>query len=111
MTAIAALPRWLQWTTLIIVSLGFAFVLEWAQFPAAFLVGPMLSAIVFGVSGAVIRMPHRAFVVSQAIVACLIASSLSPEFLPAFRANWPLLIGSVVITLGASSLLCWLISS
>ena len=111
MTAIAAFPRWLQWTTLIIVSLGFAFVLEWAQFPAAFLVGPMLSAIVFGVSGAVIRMPHRAFVVSQAIVACLIASSLSPEFLPAFRANWPLLIGSVVITLGASSLLGWLISS
>lgn len=110
MAGIAKLPPAVQWAALAVLSGGVAFVLEAAQFPAAFLVGPMLCAILFGVSGATIRMPHGVFVVAQAVVACLIASSLSPEFLPAFLANWPLLVGSVVITLAASSLLGWLIS-
>ena len=110
MKGIAALPIWAQWVALLAMAGCVSFALELTELPAAFLVGPMLSAIVFGVAGAAIRMPHIAFVVAQGVVSCLVASSLSPEFLPAFMANWPLLLGSVVITLAASSLLGWLIS-
>lgn len=107
---LAAWPRWLQWAALFLLSLALGALLEVAGFPAAPLIGPMLVGILFGVGGATIRMPQAIFVVAQSVVACLVAASLSPEFLPAFLANWPVLVGSVIATLAASSFLGWLIS-
>ncbi|MBO6718391.1 MAG: AbrB family transcriptional regulator [Rhizobiaceae bacterium] len=106
----ARLPPWQQWVGLVLLSGLLGTGLEAASFPAALLIGPMLVAVAFGVFGASIRMPQPAFVVAQAVVACLVANSLSPEFLPAFMENWPVLVGSVVVTLVASSFLGWLIS-
>lgn len=103
-------PAWRQWAVLILLSLILGALLESAHFPAALLIGPMLGAVAFGVLGATIRMPQPLFVVAQAVVACLVANALSPEFLPAFLANWPVLVGSVFVTLAASSFLGWLIS-
>lgn len=103
-------PGWRQWAGLGLVSLIVGGLLEFAHVPAAFLIGPMLIGIVFGTAGATIRIPQPVFVVAQSVVACLVAASLSPTFFPAFAANWPLLVGSVVVTLAASTLLGWLIS-
>ncbi len=103
-------PHWLQWLGLFVLSAVAGAALELAHMPAAFLIGPMLVGILLGVQGASIRMPQPAFVLAQAVVACLVANSLSPEFLPAFLANWPLLVGCVFVTLVASSFLGWLIS-
>jgi membrane AbrB-like protein len=104
------MPPWQQWTALLVTSLLLGALLELAAFPAALLIGPMVTAIAFGVTGASIRMPQPMFVVAQAVIGCLIAASLSPNFLPAFWASWPLLVGSVIVTLAASSFLGWLIS-
>jgi membrane AbrB-like protein len=103
-------PEWLQWALLVGLSLPLGALFELAHFPAALLIGPMLVGVLMGVGGASIHMPHPLFVVAQAVIACLVANSLSPEFLPAFLANWPVLVGSVLVTLAASSFLGWLIS-
>ena len=47
---------------------------------------------------------------AQAIVGCLIATSIRPEIFASFFAEWPLFLGIVVATLVASSLLGYLIS-
>lgn len=105
-------PRraWLQWIVLIAVSGVFAFILHWARFPAALLVGPMLAGIVAGVRGMTIRAPDWTFSGAQAVIGCLIAASISPAFFPAFLGVWHVTLAVVVATLFASGLLGWLIS-
>ncbi len=103
-------PAWLQWIGLIALSGVLAFVLQWAHFPAALLVGPMLAGILAGVNGLRVRPPAWSVKGAQAVVACLIAGSISPSFIPAFLSIWHITLAVVVATLAASSILGWLIS-
>ena len=103
-------PPWLQWMLLFAVSAVFAFILEWADLPAALLIGPMLAGIVAGTNGATVRLPKPAFFAAQAIIGCLIAASIELEILTFFMRDWPLFLGAVVLTVAASSFLGWLIS-
>ncbi len=103
-------PPLLQWAVILFVSALFVGGLEIAALPAVFLIGPMLAGIVAGTNGATARVPPLAFASAQAIIGCLIASSIAPDIFVAFYAEWPLLLGVVLATLAASSLLGWLIS-
>lgn len=100
----------LQCLLILAVSLLFVIALEAAALPAALLIGPMLAAIIGGTNGATVRVPPMAFSAGQAIVGCLIASSVEPEIFGNFYADWPLFLGMVMATVAASSLLGWLIS-
>lgn len=107
---LARLQHPLQWGLLVILSLFFAGILEAARLPAAFLVGPMLAAIICGTNGAQVRVPRPAFSAAQAVVGCLVAASIEPEILSAFVDDWPLFLAAVLATVGASSFLGYLIS-
>jgi uncharacterized protein len=107
---LARRSRAAQWLVLLALSVLLAVALEFAELPAALLVGPMFAAIFCGVNGAVIR-PHRwAFMAAQTVVGCLIARSIEPEIFTSFFRAWPLFLGIVLVTLAASSLLGYLIS-
>ena len=99
-----------QWTVLLLISLLFAGALEMAHLPAALLIGPMLAAIIAGANGATVRVPRLGFWGAQAVVGCLVASSISPDIVSTFVDDWPLFTGVVVATLAASSFLGWFIS-
>jgi membrane AbrB-like protein len=103
-------PPRLQWVLLLLLSAVFAMILEWAQLPAALLIGPMLAGIVAGTNGATVRLPKPAFHAAQAIIGCLIAASIKLEILTFFLRDWPLVLGAVLLTVAASSFLGWLIS-
>ncbi len=103
-------PKALQWAGLLLLSAVLAGVLELAHFPAALLIGPMLAAVLWGVNGATIALPAPVNTGALAIIGCLIAAAISPEFLPAFLEDWPLFLSTVIATLAASSFLGWLIS-
>ena len=107
---LARQPRTAQWLFLLALSVLLAAGLEFAQLPAALLVGPMLAAIFCGVNGATVRPNRWGFMAAQAVVGCLIARSIEPEIFGSFLAEWPLFLGMVVATLAASSLLGYLIS-
>jgi membrane AbrB-like protein len=107
---LARQSRTVQWLFLLALSVLLAVGLEFAQLPAALLVGPMLAAIFCGVNGATVRPNRRAFMAAQAVVGCLIARSIEPQIFSSFLAEWPLFIGIVLATLIASSLLGYLIS-
>jgi membrane AbrB-like protein len=100
----------LQWLVILLVSALFVGGLEIAALPAALLIGPMLAGVVAGTNGATVRVPRFAFASAQAIIGCLIASSIAPGIFATFYAEWPLFLGAVVATLAASSFLGWLIS-
>ena len=99
-----------QWLILVSFSLLLAGALELAALPAALLIGPMLAAIMAGINGATVRVPRPLFGSAQAIVGCLVASSISADIFPVFYDEWPLFLGVVMATVAASSLLGWLIS-
>ena len=94
-----------QWLLLAALSLILAIVLEVASLPAALLIGPMIAAIATGVSGATIRPAASLFVAAQGIIGCMIVSAIEPALFRTLLSGWPIILGAVLSTLAASSLL------
>lgn len=101
---------WLQWLALLGCSVLLAGALELLHLPAALLVGPMLVAIALGSSGATVRVPKPLFISAQALIGCLVASSISTGIFTTFAADWLLFLGVSIATIAASSFLGWFIS-
>lgn len=99
----------LQWAGLLALSLILAGLLDWAAFPAALLLGPMLAAIVFGVGGAQIRSPRWTFTAAQALIGCLIARSFTPSILASIAADWAMLLLVVSTTILAGAVVGWVL--
>lgn len=99
-----------QWAAVLFISVLFTGGLELAALPAALLIGPMLAGIVAGTSGATVRVPRLGYASAQAVIGCLIASSIAPGIFSTVLSAWPLFFGVVMATLVASSFLGWLIS-
>jgi len=106
----ARLAPGIQWGIILLLSVIFASALEFAALPAALLIGPMAAAIVSGINGATVRLPRPVFHAAQAVIGCLVASSIEFEIFISFAHDWPLFAGAVLATLVASSFLGWLIS-
>lgn len=102
-------PR-LHWAGLLMVSLVLAGLLEWAAFPAALLLGPMLAAIAFGVGGTSIRAPRWSFTAAQALIGCLIAHSFTPSILVTVAAGWDMLLLVVSTTIAAGAAVGWVLT-
>lgn len=101
-------PR-LHWAGLLAVSAILAGALEWAAFPAALLLGPMLAAIAFGVGGSTIRPPRWTFAAAQALIGCLIARSFTPAILTSIAADWAMLLMVVSTTIAAGAVVGWVL--
>jgi membrane AbrB-like protein len=93
------------WALLFFLSGLLSFGLGLAGLPAAFLLGPMLAAIVLAVWGPGLHVPDPAFDGAQALVGCLIAASLDPHLLGSVAARWPIYLGTTAAILAASSVL------
>lgn len=99
----------LHWAGLLALSALLAGLLEWAAFPAALLLGPMLAAIAFGVGGTAIRSPRWTFVAAQALIGCLIARSFTPSILTSIAADWHMLLMVVATTIAAGAVVGWVL--
>lgn len=109
-TRLSLMRPWQQWLLLLGCSAAAAGLLELVHLPAALLVGPMLVAIAIGSSGATVRVPKPIFASAQALIGCLVASSISLEIFTTFAADWAIFLGAAVATILASSFLGWFIS-
>lgn len=99
-----------QWLCLITLSAVLSTTFEYFHLPAALLIGPLISGVIVGVNQATIRVPKAAFGAAQAILGCLIATSISLSIFSTLADDWLLVIGVVTATLMASSFLGWMIS-
>jgi len=76
-----------DWIKLMIPSLGIAILLHFCGFPAAFLIGPMLVAIFFGVRGSRLVVSRKFMLCAQSTVGVLVASLLDPNTLTVIMRN------------------------
>ena len=83
---------------------------EFANIPAALLLGPMITAISLAVCGAGIALPRPMFLMAQGIVGMMIANSLPLAVFSKISMEWPLFLIGTVSTIVASSFLGWLLS-
>lgn len=93
-----------RWTALVAVSGLLGWALSHAGFPAAFLLGPMLAAIVFGVRGTGLTFPRPAFQGSQAVVGCLVAHSVTGEIVKTLQDDGWVILAVVLVTVAVSGL-------
>lgn len=98
------------WIKLIIVSLTLSFCFLFADFPAAFLVGPMLSAIIFSIRGLNLTVAKPLMLCAQATIGVLIASSLNTDTLVLISNNGILIIMVVSTTVLFSAFTGWIIA-
>ena len=94
----------LRWTALLAVSAALAYGLSRAHFPAAFLLGPMLAAIAFGVRGAGLALPRPLFLAAQAVIGCLVARSATTEIAATLREDGLIILAVVGVTVLAGAL-------
>src|SRR5260370_3515560 len=101
--------RYRQWAILLVGSLILSELAGHAGFPAAYLLGPMLCAVGFGVAGVELRLPRPFLSFSQGIIGCLVARSLTGEILVSIARGWPVLLLFIRTTVIAGGLFGWVL--
>jgi membrane AbrB-like protein len=91
------------WAALILASGLLSALLQWAAFPAAMLLGPMLVGVAFALRGTTLAVPRLAFTAAQSVIGCMVAVSITGATLAALGREWMvmLLVIAAVIAAGA----------
>lgn len=105
-TMISKNAKW--WGGLTLISLPLA-VGAWLQgFPAAFLVGAMLAAILFGLfSSNKVKVPRPIFICVQALLGCAVARAITSSFLDSIGRNGFVILLVVLATILAGAIVGW----
>lgn len=87
-----AVRRLAIWMALIATASLLIVLLRAAEMPAAFLLGPMIAAIVIAVSGARARVPRFFVIAAQSVLGCLIAAALNDELVEVIVSHWEIFV-------------------
>lgn len=96
-----------RWLLLVGVSLPVAWILRGQGLPAAFLVGPMLCAIVFSLFGERLALPRRLFLGAQSLIGCAVAESITAAIVVTIASEWSLMLLIVASTVLAGAIAGW----
>jgi uncharacterized protein len=99
-----------RWVSLVAASLMLGGILTWLGAPAAWLLGPMLAAIVLSVCGGKVQLPAFVFGPIQGVIGCLIVHMLPKTMTIEVFTHWAAFIFGVLSVIAASALLGWLMS-
>ncbi len=103
--------RRVAWLVLVLAAVAVALGLSRLGVPGAWLLGPMLVGIVYGVSVQPSLTPPRWFATAaQIAIGCMVARTFEPAILIAVAHDWPIMIGVVVKTVLASALVGYVIT-
>ena len=101
--------RAFQWAALLAASLVLAELANRGGFPAAYLLGPMLCAAGFGLSGVELRVGRPVLSFSQGIIGCLVARSVSTAILASIVHDWRAILLVIGTTVLAGGLVGWVL--
>lgn len=104
------LPVAARWAVLFAASLLLAGALQWVRLPAALLLGPLAAAVLVQMGGGAVRVPRMLIVTAQAVIGCLVAQSITPAIIGGFVRYWPIILGTVALSVAASALIGWTMS-
>jgi membrane AbrB-like protein len=103
-------PVPLLWLALLALSVSIFAGWSALRLPAALLLGPMIGAIVLGVNGAKIQVPRIPFLGAQALIAAMVAKSITRSILVTFSHQYWLFCMVIFGTLLGAAGIGWLIS-
>lgn len=95
------------WAALISISALLAAGLQWAAFPAAMLLGPLLASMAFALRGATLSVPRWAFTGAQSVVGCLVALTITPSTLSALARDWPVMLLSIALVIASGAVVAY----
>ncbi|WP_152044575.1 AbrB family transcriptional regulator [Aureimonas psammosilenae] len=101
---------WGRWLLLLLLSAILVVVLELVGLPAALLLGPMVAGIVVSTTGRPLKIGNAPFVAAQAIVGCLMASSIHASTLGRIASDWPIFLAVTGATVAVSALIGYTLS-
>lgn len=99
-----------RWATLVAVSAVVALGFTALRLPGAFLIGPLVAAIVVRLAGVELRVPRPAFLSAQAFVGGMIGAILTPSIVHTFVADWPVIAVTVLAIVVVASTSGWALS-
>lgn len=99
-----------QWVALLTLSAIISLIWGAAGLPAALLLGPMISGIVFGVNGLRLPTPRLPYLGAQGLLGAMIASTITPAIVASFTYNAPLFCLVIAATLLGAAAIGWLVS-
>jgi hypothetical protein len=97
------MKRLLHWLALAAGSAALSLALSRLAVPAALLLGPMLCAVAFALSGSPLKMPRTAFLSAQAVIGCQVAGAVTASTLVSLARDWPLMLFSVAAAILAGA--------
>ncbi|MDB6453603.1 AbrB family transcriptional regulator [Falsirhodobacter sp. 20TX0035] len=103
-----ALDHWpiaRRWAGMITLALAAVILFELLQFPAALLLGPMASAILFATRGGAVRVPQPAFRGAQVFIGLMMASSIPLDLVAELRTEWPVFVSGILFSVVAAGIL------
>jgi membrane AbrB-like protein len=102
--------RPVRWGILVLLSALFGALLTAVHLPAALLLGAIVAGILVETCQAEIQMPKIPFNISQGMIGCLVANSLTLEIVHSFMHQWPVFLAIVLIIIVSCSTLGWAMS-
>ena len=96
-----------QWLALLALTVAVTAGLLAVDLPAALLLGPMLAGIALALAGGRVQLGRLPYILSQAVVGCLIARAATPAVLPTLAASWHLFTAVILASIAASAALGW----
>ncbi len=102
--------RAIGWAALVALSAAIAFALDFVRLPAAFLIGPLVAAIVIRIFVGDPRLPRSAVFASQAVIGAMIGAAMTPAIVATFLVEWPILIAVVAATVIFAGIIGWALS-
>ena len=97
-----------QWAILLCLSMPLVLAFRAMHLPAAFLLGPMIAAILVGTAEGTVRVSPYAFFLAQGVVGCMIARAIPLSIVGEILRDWPLFLTGVLSVVVAAAVLGWL---
>lgn len=101
--------RW-QWALLAALTIVLVVLFYKGGVGGAFFLAPLLAGVVCALSGSSIRIPQSSTLVSQAVIGCMVGSSLDAKMLGFMLASWPVVIFVVLSTGAAATAMAWVLA-
>ena len=99
-----------RWTILTSLTFLLDSLLTISHFPAALLLGAIIAGILVESFQADIQFPKLPFHISQGVIGCLVANSLTLKIVHSFTQQWPIFLCIVLIIIASCCMLGWTIS-
>lgn len=100
----------MKWAALGAASVGFGFFAQWVHVPAAWLIGPMIVAIVAALFGIGLRLPRWSLAAPQGVIGVTIAQAFTLPVIGEVSHEWLPILIVVFATVAAAGTAGWMLA-